>query len=65
MASAELEPGSPVSNAIKKVMKIFNGRRHDMTLDDILLADQIERELEDQNLLRPKGCDCGPYERRS
>ncbi len=54
-----------VVKAIKKAIVDFTNGKRDITLDDLRLTEQIERELEVQGLLRPQGCDCGRYERRS
>jgi hypothetical protein len=65
MAAAMAESESNVFQSIKKAINDFNKGRHDMTIDDLILAKQIEKELEEQGLLKPNGCDCGRYERRS
>lgn len=64
MTSAQTEPESKVFQSIKKVIKDLSKGRHDLTIDDLILAKQIEEELVNQGLLKPQGCDCGRYEKR-
>ncbi len=54
---------SNIKQAIYKAMVEFNRGRRDMEINDLMMAEQIERELEKQGLLKPQGCDCRVYER--
>ena len=58
-------PETDVGQAIMKAIIDFTNGKRDVTLDDLRLTELIERELEIQGLLRPEGCGCGRYERKS